>query len=188
MASANATRRNVLVAVLVVLLVVLVLQLRKGQGLGGGGKRTEEVAYRQHKVPALELAALTPVAPSAGAGAANPFIYRTAPTPTPNRTPRPTLPPRPTIRPRVRPTPRMIQGPGGRMLPPPPRFDRKFIGYFGPEGMTVAVFKKGKKVEVAAAGGVLDDQFIIRHIGFQSVEIGYVGYPEEVTKRVPLEK
>ena len=188
MAKTEPSRLALLVAVLLVLVVVVVVQVRKGSMLGGGRRSAEDVAYQQHEVPVLELAALTPAAPGDRGGAANPFVYRAPPTPTPNLTPRPTLPPRPTIRPRVRPTPRMIQGPGGKMLPPPPKFDKKFIGYFGPNGRTVAVFREGEKIEVAAAGGVLDEKFIVRTIGFRSVEIGYVGYPEEVTKRVPIEK
>ena len=43
-----------------------------------------------------------------------------------------------------------------------------------------------EEVEVAVLGEVLDGTFIICDIGLESVEIGFVGYSEEVTTRVPL--
>lgn len=39
---------------------------------------------------------------------------------------------------------------------------------------------------MAAPGHVFDNRFILREVGFESVVIGFVGYPEEVTTRVPL--
>lgn len=182
--------RYVLLAVLLVVLVIAVVwQLNQSRALGGGGKGSKGVAYTPHDVPVLALASLTPVARRHDGTSNNPFVFRAPPTPTPNLTPRPTLPPRPTrvIRRLPTPTPRMIKGPHG-MLPPPPHFNRTYIGYFGPKESPVAVFRRGKEVEVALAGGVIDDTFIVREVGYDDVEIGYVGYPEEVTTRVPLEK
>jgi hypothetical protein len=74
---------------------------------------------------------------------------------------------------------------GTPKLPPPP-FDRSFVGFFGPKRLLVATFKKDDKLEVAIEGDVLDDIFIIRKIGLESVEIGFVGYTEEENTRVPL--
>jgi len=36
------------------------------------------------------------------------------------------------------------------------------------------------------AGETIDGQFILRNIGIESVEIGYVGFPADVKTRVPL--
>jgi hypothetical protein len=72
------------------------------------------------------------------------------------------------------------------MLPPPPPFDRSYLGHFGPGRSPVAVFRNGEKLEVAIEGEVLDEVFILREIGLESVLIGFVGYPEKETTRVPL--
>lgn len=189
MGKTERSRYLLLVVLIAVLVAVVVWQVRKSKALGGGGKGSEGVAYTPHEVPVLAIASLTPAPRRRDGTANNPFVFRTAPTPTPNLTPRPTVRPRPTmpVRRLPTPTPRMIKGPHG-MLPPPPHFDRTYIGYFGPKEQPVAVFRKGNEVEVAITGGVLDDTFIVRDVGYDDVEIGYVGYPEEVTTRVPLEK
>ena len=50
----------------------------------------------------------------------------------------------------------------------------------------MAVFRKGKTLNVAVAGDVLEDTYVLQSVGLESVTIGFVGYPEEVTTRVPL--
>ena len=73
--------------------------------------------------------------------------------------------------------------------PRPPTFDREYIGNFGPGRLVVAVFRKGDNVEVAIEGSVLDGRpvdFVLKDIGLESVEIGFVGYPEGVTTRGPI--
>jgi hypothetical protein len=83
-------------------------------------------------------------------------------------------------------------GADGQPKPPPPPFDREFIGYFGPAPFLVAAFRNGgaeagsSQIEVAAAGDVLDDIFIVREIGLESVLIGFVGYDPSEDTRVPL--
>ncbi len=182
------SRQTVLLGVLGVLLVVAALRFlpgSSGSGAGGGGAAVD---FLVQEVPALDMAVLTPVPEGTPGGGRNPFVYGPKPTPTPDTRPRPTLPPRPTRPPRPTPTPRMVRTADGRVLPPPPPFRKKYIGYFGPEERPVAVFREGKEVEVQVRGGVLDDVFIVRDVGFNAVEIGFVGYPEEVTTRVEIEK
>jgi hypothetical protein len=50
----------------------------------------------------------------------------------------------------------------------------------------VAVFRNGDKVEVAIPGLTIGDKFILRKVDLESVVIGFVGFPEEVSTRVPL--
>ena len=58
--------------------------------------------------------------------------------------------------------------------------------------MQVAAFRKGggdsgsSEIEVAVVGSVLDDIFIVREIGLESVVIGFVGYAPSEDARVPL--
>jgi len=80
----------------------------------------------------------------------------------------------------------------GKPKPPPPPFNRTYIGHFGPIDLQIAAFRKSggdpdtTEVEVVRVGGVIDGVFIVREIGFESVEIGFVGYDPSEDTRVPL--
>ena len=56
----------------------------------------------------------------------------------------------------------------------------------------MAAFRKKTKdpdislIEVAVVGEILDNKFIVRKIGLESVVIGFVGYDTSEDKRVPL--
>jgi hypothetical protein len=54
----------------------------------------------------------------------------------------------------------------------------------------VAAFRKGgaesTEIEVAAVGEVLDEIFIVRAVGLESVTIGFVGYDVSEDTSVPL--
>ncbi len=54
----------------------------------------------------------------------------------------------------------------------------------------MAAFRKGgpesNEIEVATVGDVLDDIFIVRAIGLESVTIGFVGYDVSEDTSVPL--
>ncbi len=182
----GSTRQYVLLGILVVIAVVVVLyQLRGGRGSGGGAHGQASVEFKPHVIPELLPVAAGQEPGSETGKIRNPFVYGPPPTPTPNLTPPPTRPPARTLPPRPTPTPNLIEV-GGRKLPPPPPFDQEFIGYFGPRNRLVAVFRKGKTLNVAVAGDVLEDTYVLQSVGLESVTIGFVGYPEEVTTRVPL--
>ena len=185
MAKAEAERRRVviLLALLGVVVIWAGLKLLGSGGLAGVLSGEQEVGFNPHTVPVLEMARLTPVAADQDVSQRNPFTFGAPPTPTPNLTPRPTQPPRPTSVPRP-PTPTPTPWPGG--MGPPPNFDRTYIGHLGPGRLLVAVFRKGDDLEVAVAGDVLSEKFILLSVGLESVEIGFVGYPEEVVTRVPI--
>ena len=76
-------------------------------------------------------------------------------------------------------------------MPPPPPFEREYIGRFGPLPMQVAAFRRqnedsSTEIDVAVVGSVLDEVFIVREIGLESVVIGFVGYAPSEDTRVPL--
>ena len=182
----GSTRQYVLLGILLAIAVgVVFYQLRGGQGSGGGTHGRAQVEFKPHVIPELLPVATEQEAAAEAGKIRNPFVYGPPPTPTPNLTPPPTRPPVRTLPPRPTPTPNMIEV-GGRRLPPPPPFDQELIGYFGPKERLVAVFRKGKALNVAVAGDVLEDTFVLQSVGLESVTIGFVGYPEEVTTRVPL--
>ena len=185
-------RLIVLVALLVIVGGIAANRLIRSGGLTAVAGRAAGAEYETRELP--RLAAVT--APGEGAVDAltsrNPFTFGAPPTPTPNLTPRPTRPPLPTRRPRKTPTPRIYIGADGEEKGPPPPFTREYLGYFGPTHLKVAAFRRAgeepetTEIEVGIEGEVLDDIFIIREIGHESVKIGFVGYDSSEDTRVPL--
>ncbi|HNX50353.1 MAG TPA: hypothetical protein PKL08_09325 [Thermoanaerobaculaceae bacterium] len=187
-ARTDPRRLAVLLVLLLVAVVYGVTRLRQG-AVGGGSGAAAMPQLGNYSVPGLGWdRSAARVMPTPGGGR-NIFSFGPPPTPTPDRrptpTPPPTQPPRPTV-PRPTPTP----APWGTMPPPPP-FPLTFVGWLGPERLLVAIFKDGEDVVAAAKGDKVKEKFIIRDITISgvpdpSVTIGFVGYPELVTTKVPL--
>lgn len=185
-------RLVVLLAVLVVVGGIAVSRMIGSGGLSETAGREAGAEYETRDLP--RLAEIT--APTEGEVEVltdrNPFTFGAPPTPTRNLTPPPTRPPLPTRPPRPTPTPRIYRGDDGNEKGPPPPFVRKYIGYFGPSYLRVAAFRRSGeepdtiKIDVGTEGEVLDDAFIIREIGLESVIIGFVGYDVSEDTRVPL--
>jgi hypothetical protein len=73
--------------------------------------------------------------------------------------------------------------------PPPPRppdFNMALLGVFGPERRRVAVFKDGDELVNVLESETLRGQFIVHRINYQSVDIGFVGFPDEEPHRVKM--
>lgn len=70
--------------------------------------------------------------------------------------------------------------------PVPPTFNYKFIGTFGRPQNPIATFAREGEVLNARIGDVIEGKFILRRIGIESAEIGFVGFAPDVTQRVPL--
>ena len=68
----------------------------------------------------------------------------------------------------------------------PPQFTYKFIGTFGRPQNPIATFTRDGDIVNARIGDVIDGKFILKRIGIESAEIGFVGFPPDVTLRVPL--
>jgi hypothetical protein len=189
---AEQLRLWALVVVAVIFVVVVLFRLLGSRGGAGGPAEGDRVAYAGHDLPALESSEQQQLAENSAEFQRNPFIYGVRPTPTPRPvTPAPT---RPLVRRSPPPTrtPRVFRGDDGSLKPPPPPFDRDFIGHFGPLDLQVAAFRLGgddpevSEVQVVKVGDVLDGVFIVREIGFESVIIGFVGYDPSEDTRVPL--
>jgi hypothetical protein len=185
-------RLVVLLTILAVLVIAAATRYLGGGGVVGGLSRSEKLEYQARNLQPLETDAISRQDAHEVNSQGNPFAFRPPPTPTPNLTPRPTPIPRPTMPPRPTPTPRLAIGADGDLKPPPPPFDREYIGHFGPVTMQVAAFRKegdepgSNEIEVAVPGSVLDGIFIVREIGLESVVIGFVGYAPSEDTRVPL--
>jgi hypothetical protein len=185
-------RLAVLLGVLAVLAVVAAIRFLGGGGIGGGGSRSGELEYEARNLQPLKTDSIGRQDEQSIESGGNPFAFRQPPTPTPNLTPPPTAIPRPTMPPRPTPTPRIAFGADGEPKPPPPPFNREYIGHFGPGMTQVAAFRRegdepgSSEIDVAVAGSVLDGIFIVRDIGLESVVIGFVGYAPSEDTRVPL--
>lgn len=107
------------------------------------------------------------------------------PTPIPPPTPTPGPPPPPVPGSFVFVGP--LPPPPPTPTPVPPEVSFKFIGTFGPKDRPVAVLVQGDQIVNARAGEVVFDRFQIRRVGYESIEVGFVGYhnPAE-TKRVAI--
>ena len=133
----NERKRLVLLlAVLVIATAVAGYRYLGTGGIAGGDAGSENLEYTARNLPALEIGRAGPGSDDHAESAGNPFAYRPPPTATPNLTPPPTAVPRKTLAPRPTPTPRIAYGLDGQPKPPPPPFDREFIGYFGPKPTT----------------------------------------------------
>ena len=70
--------------------------------------------------------------------------------------------------------------------PVPPAFDYKYIGTFGSASNPIATFNRNGEIVNVRVGDVIDGKFVLRSIGLESVEIGFVGFPPDERQRVPL--
>ena len=71
-------------------------------------------------------------------------------------------------------------------IPKPPQFTMSYLGNFGPPQKRLAVFTDGKTIYNAQEGEVLDNKFIVAHIGYESVDIRFVGFPNSPAQRLAV--
>ena len=70
--------------------------------------------------------------------------------------------------------------------PRPPEVTFKFVGTFGPKSHPIAVIQQGDQVFNVRAGDVLFDKFVLRNVGYESIDVGFVGFPETEVKRIGI--
>lgn len=68
--------------------------------------------------------------------------------------------------------------------PQPPPIDLTYLGSFGRTGRRIAVFSDGENIYNALQGDVLEGKFIVADIGYESVLIRFVGFPEAAPRRL----
>ena len=70
--------------------------------------------------------------------------------------------------------------------PKPPPVDVVFLGSFGPSSSRLAVFSDGSEIFNVGEGDVLKNKFIVVRIGFESADLGFVGFPEAPAQRLEI--
>ncbi len=64
----------------------------------------------------------------------------------------------------------------------------EYMGFFGPADKKIAVFIDGKKQINVLEGDKIQNQFIVERIGYESVDIRFVGFPDVPAKRVGVRR
>lgn len=93
-----------------------------------------------------------------------------------------TRPPAPPPPPRAPPS-RVVQPPPPSG-PQPPRVDLDYLGSFGPTRRKIAVFSDGETIHNAMTGDIIEGKFIVHQIGYESVDLKFVGFPDVPAKRL----
>jgi hypothetical protein len=70
--------------------------------------------------------------------------------------------------------------------PAPPAIAFKFLGTFGPKEHPIAVIQAGDQVLNVRTGDTLFGKFILRKVGYESIDVGFVGFPEAETRRLGI--
>ena len=183
----DRNRQLLLLAVLLVAFVWLVgrqLMTEPGGGarpvsrqVGGDG---EPVAAGAIEVAELRLDALERK-PASYAPGRDPFRFAPVAQPRPKPPPPPPAaaerPPQPPPRRAARAQP---------AAPQPPPIGFVYLGSFGVPGREIAVFSDGEEILNAFAGDVLQQEFVVRSIGYESADIGYVNFPDAPAKRLAV--
>lgn len=110
----------------------------------------------------------------------NPFRFYQAPKPPPEPAPEPE--PRPAPEP-VEQAPAPDPVPQG---PQPPPIELDFLGSFGPEERPIAVFTDGEQIHNVRLGDVIDGKFRVIRVGYESVDLAFVDFPEVPAERLPI--
>lgn len=70
--------------------------------------------------------------------------------------------------------------------PRPPQFTLKYLGRFGPADRPIATFSNGTDILNVYEGEVIEGKFIVAEIGYESVLIEFVGFPDWPAQRLPV--
>lgn len=70
--------------------------------------------------------------------------------------------------------------------PQPPAFNYTYMGSFGTPQRPIAAFSRDGQIVNVRVGETFGGQFILRNIGIESVDIGFVGFPPDARKRIAV--
>ena len=61
-----------------------------------------------------------------------------------------------------------------------------YLGNFGPANRRIAVFSDGKTIYNVSEGETIAGEFVVADIGYESVDIGFVKFPEVPPQRLAV--
>jgi hypothetical protein len=159
-----------------------VAEKREAPPARGGRPRVRTVGPEE--IPLLTERDLDP---RLGAGGSDPirdlFDFREpTPTPPPVPTPAPTPPPGPGQPGFVGPLP----PPPPTPTPAPPEITFRLMGIFGPTDRPIAALLNGDQLINAREGDVVLRDFRIQKIGYESIDVGFVGFPPTESRRLGI--
>ena len=188
-AKAGSNRpRPLLLVLLAVVAVIAGWRYLPSFGGGPGFTRTASSDLRSATIEVVELAPHTlEQPPPEGGQARDPWSFGSRPAPEraapeatlPEPEPRPVQPVQPvTERPKP-PPPRPVG-------PRPPAVDIVYLGTLGRDDDPVAVFSDGSEIYNALKGDLVKNLFEVQRIGYESVDLGFVGFPDEPAVRLAI--
>jgi hypothetical protein len=142
------------------------------------GARSRTRAVAPDEIPLLTERDLDPGLRGAGSDTGRDLFDFREPTPTPPPvpTPAPTIPP--MFGPSGPPTP--------TPTPAPPQITFTLIGIFGPSDHPIAAIQFGSEIENVREGEVVHQLFRIQKIGYESIDVGFVGFPPTESRRIGI--
>lgn len=157
---------------------------------GPGFTRTTAGDLRSTTIDVVELAAYTlDQPPPASSPTRDPWSFGSRPAPE-TALPEPKAPPPPEPEP-VRPSVPETRAPETQAPEPigprPPPIDVFYIGSFGRSDNPIAVFVDAdKSIFNALEGDLVKDKFEVQNIGYESVDLLFVGFPDEQPVRLAI--
>ena len=190
----NSRNRQLIVLAVLVVAFVWLIARQLGQEPGGGTRSaprrsaaagTDAAAGGPVEIAELQLGALEHKPATYRPGR---DLFRFAPRPQPARpAPRPDAAAARRAAARARQQQQQRQAaPPQPPRPQPPAIEFVYLGSFGLPGREIAVFSDGKQIFNAFAGDVLDQEFVVRSIGYESADIGFVNFPDAPAKRLAV--
>ncbi len=146
----------------------------------GFGRRKEDAHVTPDQLPDIDPTALQNRPADTGGPKRDLFKFREPPPPPPK--PRPPAYTPPGSWNFVGPLPPPPPPPP----PTPPAIPFQFTGTIGPAREPIAVLVEGDRLVLARQGETVDGKFIIRKIGYESIDVGFAGFPEQNRQRIPL--
>ena len=188
-AQAGSSRPNpLLLGLLGIVVVVAAWRYLPSFGGGPGFTRTTAGDLRSTAIDVVELAAYTlDQPPPASSPTRDPWSFGNRPAPE-AALPEPKAPPEAEpVRPAVPETPAPVTPAPEPIGPRPPPIDIFYIGSFGRSDNPIAVFiDADKSIFNALEGDLVKDKFEVQNIGYESVDLLFVGFPDEQPVRLAI--
>lgn len=192
-AQAGSSRPNpLLLGLLGIVVVVAAWRYLPSFGGGPGFTRTTAGDLRSTAIDVVELAAYTlDQPPPASSPTRDPWSFGNRPAPEAALPELETAPPPEPERPAIPETPAPItmpETPAPEPIgPAPPPIDIFYIGSFGRSDNPIAVFiDADKSIFNALEGDLVKDKFEVQNIGYESVDLLFVGFPDEQPVRLAI--